>query len=48
MDRLFDETSAALRFPFKNKSLTEAEILNLLSDVDPETEKLQVNHFLKF
>ena len=38
--RLFDETSAALRFPFKNKSLTEAEILNLLSDADPETRKI--------
>ncbi len=38
--RLFDETSAALRFPFKKKSLTEAEILNLLSDADPETRKV--------
>ena len=38
--RLFDETSAALRFPFKNNSLTEAEILNLLSDNDPETRKI--------
>ena len=38
--RLFDETSAALRFPFKKKLLTEAEILNLLSDADPETRKL--------
>ena len=38
--RLFDETSAALRFPFKNKSLTEAEILNLLSDADPENRKI--------
>ena len=38
--RLFDETSAALRFPFKNKSLTEAEILNLLSDADPKTRKI--------
>ena len=38
--RLYDETSAALRFPFKNKSLTEAEILNLLSDADPKTRKI--------
>ena len=30
----------ALRFPFKKKSLTEAEILNLLSDADPETRKI--------
>ncbi len=38
--KLFDETSAALRFPFKKESLTEAEILNLLSDADPETRKI--------
>ena len=30
--RLFDETIAALRFPYKNKNLTSAEILNYLSD----------------
>ena len=30
--RLFDETSASLRFPFKKQRLTEAEILNKLSD----------------
>ena len=30
--RLFDETISALRFPFKNKSLSSAEILNYLSD----------------
>ena len=30
--RLFDETITALRFPFKNKNLTSAEILNYLSD----------------
>ena len=30
--RLFDDTIAALRFPFKNKLLSSAEILNLLSD----------------
>ncbi len=38
--RLFDETSAALRFPFKKKLLTEAEILSLLSDSDAETRKI--------
>ena len=32
--RLFDETAAALRFPFRGKQLTEAEILDLLSDAD--------------
>lgn len=32
--RLFDETMAALRFPFRDKALTEAEILDLLSDRD--------------
>jgi len=30
--RLFDETIAALRFPYKKKELTSAEILNYLSD----------------
>ena len=30
--RLFDETMASLRFPFKNKNLSSAEILNFLSD----------------
>ena len=38
--RLFDETSAALRFPFKKEMLSEAEILNLLSDQNPENRKL--------
>jgi oligoendopeptidase F len=32
--RLFDETIAALRFPWEGKELTEAEILHLLSDHD--------------
>lgn len=32
--RLFDETMAALRFPFRGKELTEAEILDLLADRD--------------
>ena len=38
--RLFDETSASLRFPFKEGELSEAEILNLLSDPDPNNRKL--------
>jgi len=38
--RLFDETSAALRFPFKKELLSEAEILNLLSDSNPQNRKL--------
>jgi len=38
--RLFDETSASLRFPFKEKELSEAEILNLLSDSDPNNRKI--------
>ena len=38
--RLFDETSASLRFPFKDRELSEAEILNLLSDPDPNNRKL--------
>ncbi|MDH3236745.1 MAG: M3 family oligoendopeptidase [Alphaproteobacteria bacterium] len=32
--RLFDETMAGLRFPFRDAELTEAEILNLMSDPD--------------
>ena len=38
--RLFDETSAALRFPFKKQLLTEAEILNKLSDNNSVNRKL--------
>ncbi|HEX3861030.1 MAG TPA: M3 family oligoendopeptidase [Stellaceae bacterium] len=32
--RLFDETIADLRFPFRGRDLTEPEVLNLLSDRD--------------
>ena len=32
--RLFDETIADLRFPFRGKELTEAEAMHLLSDRD--------------
>jgi len=34
--RLFDETIADLRFPFRGKELTESEALDLLSDGDPD------------
>jgi oligoendopeptidase F len=37
--RLFDETIADLRFPFRGKELTEPEALDLLSDRDPETRR---------
>ena len=37
--RLFDDTIAALRFPFKNKLLSSAEILNFLSDNNSSTRK---------
>jgi oligoendopeptidase F len=34
--RLFDETIADLRFPFRGRELTEPEALDLLSDRDPQ------------
>ena len=37
--RLFDDTIATLRFPFKNKLLSSAEILNFLSDNKSSTRK---------
>jgi oligoendopeptidase F len=37
--RLFDETMAALRFPFKGEALTSAEILNRLTDRDPAARR---------
>ena len=37
--RLFDETIADLRFPFRGTELTETEALDLLSDRDPETRR---------
>ncbi len=37
--RLFDETIAGLRFPVAGKDLTSAEVLDLLSDADPEKRK---------
>ena len=38
-NRLFDETMARLRFPLDDKSLTSAEVLNLMSDTDSGTRK---------
>jgi oligoendopeptidase F len=37
--RLFDETIAELRFPFRGRELTEPEALDLLSDRDPEVRR---------
>ena len=37
--RLFDETMASLRFPVDGKELTSSEVLNLLSDRNPETRR---------
>ena len=37
--RLFDETLAALRFPFDDDLLTEAEILHRMTDRDPEIRR---------
>ena len=37
--RLFDEIIASLRFPFKDKKLSSAEILNLLSDNEPRIRR---------
>ena len=38
--RLFDETSASLRFPFGKEMVSEAEILNYLSDSDSKKRKI--------
>jgi oligoendopeptidase F len=37
--RLFDETMAALRFPFQGKELTSAEILNRMTDREPAARR---------
>src|SRR6202047_2595009 len=37
--RLFDETIAELRFPFRGRELTEPEALDLLSDKDPDVRR---------
>ena len=41
--RLFDETVADLRFPFRGQELTEAEALDLLSDRDGEVRREAAN-----
>jgi oligoendopeptidase F len=38
--RLFDETISALRFPYRKKKLTSAEILNYLSDNKSDVRKV--------
>ncbi len=42
--RLFDETIADLRFPFRGRELTEAEALDLLSDRDGEVRREAANN----
>ena len=37
--RLFDETMAALRFPFRGRDLTSAEVLNLMSDREADKRR---------
>ncbi len=37
--RLFDETIADLRFPFRGRELTEPQALDLLSDRDPQVRR---------
>lgn len=37
--RLFDETAASLKFPFQGGEVSEAEILNQLTDKNPEIRK---------
>ena len=34
MDKIFDQSMARLKFEFNGRSLTETEILNLLSSTD--------------
>ncbi|MDX1401393.1 MAG: M3 family oligoendopeptidase [Kiloniellales bacterium] len=46
-NRLFDETMAGLRFPFRGKDLTSAELLNLLSDADGGKRKEAAKSFGK-
>jgi oligoendopeptidase F len=37
--RLFDETAAGLSFPIDDKHVTEAEIMDMMSDPDPEVRR---------
>jgi len=43
--RLFDETISSLRFPFKKKKLSSAEILNYLSDKNSKNRKIAAKSF---
>ncbi len=43
--RLFDQTLAELRFPLQDRTLTETEILHLLSDPDAATRKEAAQSF---
>ncbi len=43
--RLFDQTLAEMRFPLKERMLTETEILHLLSDPDAATRKEAAQSF---
>ena len=45
--RLFDETIARLRYPFRNEVLTEPQILDRLSNKDPEVRKDAAKSFGK-
>jgi len=45
--RLFDETIARLRYPFRNEVLTEPQILDKLSNKDPEVRKDAAKSFGK-
>jgi oligoendopeptidase F len=45
--RLFDETIARLRYPFRNEMLTEPQILDKLSNKDPEVRRDAAKSFGK-
>ncbi len=45
--RLFDETIARLRYPFRNEVLSEPQILDKLSNKDPEIRKDAAKSFGK-
>ncbi len=45
--RLFDETIARLRYPFRNEVLTEPQILDKLSNKDPEVRRDAAKSFGK-
>jgi oligoendopeptidase F len=45
--RLYDETFAALRFPFNDEELPISDILNLMSDKDPKIRELAAKSFAR-